>query len=77
MSSGSIPKPRESDAYWQGRRARAAGRPRELSDDRFSSVSRQDFFRGWDVEDGFRAEKLSPEQKQKFLAGLAAIRQSL
>ena len=67
----------DSNAYWQGRRARSAGQPRELRDGRWSAKSRQQWFTGWDDEDHFRAPKLSPDAKAKFLAGLKALRESL
>lgn len=67
----------DSHAYWEGRRARGRGEPRELIDGRWSPASRNDWFKGWDDEDQIRAPKLSPEEREKFLAGMKALRESL
>lgn len=67
----------ETRAYWNGRRARSQDRPREIADDRSTPASRKQWYAGWDEEDGYKSPKPTPEQKQKFLAGLAVLKQSL
>jgi hypothetical protein len=70
--------------YYEGRLARAAGRPRALADGRCSPKTRAAFYGGWDDEDAIRARVIggalavieagaTPAEVAKFKADMVAL----
>ncbi len=74
-------QPLDSKAFHRGKEARSNGRPCSMTDGRLSRKSRDEWYAGWNYQDGLMKPAPSTEeiaQNNNFLRDLAAsVRASL